>query len=56
MTITPEHIYKKICVKCERPGLTFNRNNEAMCPKHAATLVRAEPVEDELPVSPRLSG
>jgi hypothetical protein len=51
MTITAEHIYNKICEKCDRPALTFDRSNRAMCPRHASVLVRAQPVKDEIPVT-----
>ena len=50
MPITAEHIYNKICEECDRPALTFDRNNRAMCPRHASVLVRAQPVKDEIPV------
>jgi len=50
MTITAEHIYNKICEKCDRPALTFDRKNRAMCPLHARIFVRAQPVANEIPV------
>jgi hypothetical protein len=56
VTITAEHIYNKICDKCDRPALTFDRDHRAMCPKHAAVIIRAEPVRDELLVNDHLSG
>jgi hypothetical protein len=57
MTITAEHIFHKTCNMCERPALTFDRDNRAFCPQHAAIfLVMAKPVEHEIPVTARLSG
>ena len=56
MTITAEHIYNKICDSCDRPALTFDCDDHAFCPTHAKTIVRALPVEDELPVAAQLSG
>jgi hypothetical protein len=53
MTITAEHIYNKICEDCDRPALTFDRDNRARCSKHASILVRAQPVKDEIPVLSR---
>jgi hypothetical protein len=50
MTVTAEHIYNKICEKCDRPALTFDRKNRAMCPRHARIFVRAQPVANEIPV------
>jgi hypothetical protein len=54
--ITAEHIYHKTCDECDRPALTFDRDNGAFCPKHATTIIRAEPVKDELLVTNRWSG
>ena len=54
MTITSEHIYNKTCEKCDRPALTYDRDNLAMCPRHATAIVRAEPVKGEIPVTARL--
>ena len=54
MTITADHIYSKTCALCNRPALTFDRDNRAMCPEHATAIVRAIPVKDELPVTNHL--
>jgi hypothetical protein len=56
MTITADHIYNKTCDKCDRPALTFDRDNHAFCPTHAEKIVRAQPVNGEVPVPARLSG
>jgi hypothetical protein len=56
MSVTAEHIYHKTCEKCDRPALTFDRDKRAMCPKHAAAIVRADPVMGELPINSHLSG
>ena len=56
MTITADHIYNKVCAKCDRPALTFDRDDQAFCPTHAESIVRAQPVKDEVPVPARLSG
>jgi hypothetical protein len=51
MTVTAEHIYNKACDECERPALTFDRDHRAFCPTHASSIVRADPVENEIPVT-----
>lgn len=51
MDTTPEHIYNKTCAECDLPALTFDKNNRALCPRHALSFIMALPVEDELPVS-----
>jgi hypothetical protein len=51
MDTTPEHIYNKTCAECDRPALTFDKNNRALCSRHALSFIMALPVEDELPVS-----
>jgi hypothetical protein len=57
MTITTDHIYTKTCNMCDRPALTFDRDNRAFCPRHATIfLVIDRPVEDKIPVTSRLSG
>jgi hypothetical protein len=56
MTTTTEHIWKKTCNMRVRPALTFDRDNRAFCPQHASTLVRAQPVDNEIPIATQLSG
>ena len=56
MIVTADHIYNKLCDECDRPALTFDRDNRAFCPTHASSIVRAQPVENEIPVTDRLSG
>jgi hypothetical protein len=56
MTITAEHIYHRTCEECDRPALTFDRDDRALCPTHAKTIVKAQPVKDEFPVTNPLSG
>jgi hypothetical protein len=56
MTVTAENIYHRTCDKCDRHALTFDRAMQAFCAAHAKSIVRAKPVENEIPVKGRLSG
>jgi hypothetical protein len=57
MTTTTDRIYNKACNMCDRPASTFDRDNRAFCPQHASIfLVRAQPVEKEVPAATSLSG
>jgi hypothetical protein len=48
MDMTLEHIYNKTCAECDRPALTFDKDNRALCPQHALTFIMAQPVDGEL--------
>jgi hypothetical protein len=55
--MTTDHIYAKTCNMCDRPALTFDRDNRAFCTRHATIfLVIARPIEDKIPVTSPLSG
>lgn len=56
MSTTNEHIYSKTCDECDRPALTFDRDDRALCPSHSRTIVKARPVKFEIPVPVRSVG
>ncbi|MEE8456644.1 MAG: hypothetical protein V3S28_01215 [Acidimicrobiia bacterium] len=43
-----EHIYAKTCAKCERPALTFDEEDRALCPRHATIFIMIPRVEPNL--------
>ena len=47
MSHAAEHIYDKTCEKCERPALTFDRENRALCAHHATIFIMAPHSEPE---------
>jgi hypothetical protein len=57
MTTTTVRIYNKACNMCDRPALTFDRDNRPFCPQHASIfLVRAGPFKSGVPAATSLSG
>lgn len=43
-----EHIYTKTCAKCERPALTFDEKDRALCPRHATIFIMIPRIEQDL--------
>ncbi len=43
-----EHIYSKTCEKCERPALTFDEEDRALCPRHATIFIMVPRVEQNV--------
>lgn len=41
MEVKQEPIYRRICIECHRPALTFDRDNKPMCAEHATVFVGA---------------
>jgi hypothetical protein len=41
------HIYQHTCHKCDRPALTFSKDGEALCGRHATIFIAVSRVETE---------
>jgi hypothetical protein len=44
---TAQHIYQHTCHNCQRPALTFDRDDATLCGDHAQTFIAAPRVEIE---------
>ncbi|HSJ71234.1 MAG TPA: hypothetical protein VLA29_06275 [Acidimicrobiia bacterium] len=40
-------IYRQTCAKCDRPALTFDAKDQALCPRHATSFVGEESTVDD---------
>jgi hypothetical protein len=38
---TTDRVFRRTCVHCERPALTFDHDHRPMCSRHAAVFITA---------------